>query len=321
MTNRNNKSVKKISTKNMSEREWLELRKESIGGSDCGSILGMNKWESPYSLWVKKVYPDLIKEDQSENEFIYWGNELEDIVAKEFERRTNKKVRRHNYMMYHKNYDFISANVDRVVIGENALLECKTASEYKKGEWQDDNVPGSYMAQCYHYMSVTGVDRVYIAVLIGGNHFVWKTIERDDEVIEQIIKKEVEFWNDYVVTKTPPPVDGSDATSEALNVFWQDTKNSSIVVEDSEASYFKAIQSINKQIKELQSEKKGYENSLKELLGENEKAVTNGYEATWKPQQQKRIDSKRLKEEQPEIYEKYIKEVKSRPFKVKETNA
>lgn len=314
------KNLKSIKTKDMSEKEWLELRTHSIGGSDCGTILNMNKWSSPYKLWVQKCYPDLIEDNVLDNEYIYWGNTLEEVVAKEFERRTNKKVRRHNYMMYHKDYDFISANVDRVVIGENALLECKTASEYKKSEWQDDNVPGSYMAQCYHYMAVTGVDRVYIAVLIGGNHFVWKTIERDDEVIEQIIQKEVEFWNDYVVTKTPPPVDGSDATSEALNVFWQDTKDNSVVIEDSEASYFKAIQSINNQIKRLKSEKKEYENTLKELLGENEKAVTNGYEATWKPQQQKRIDSKRLKEEQPEIYEKYIKEIKSRPFKVKETN-
>lgn len=322
MTNRNNKSVKKISTKNMSGNEWLELRTKSIGGSDCGSILGMNKWESPYSLWVKKVYPDLIKENQSENEFIYWGNELEDVVAKEFEKRTGKKVRKHNFMMYHSDYDFISANVDRFIVGENAILECKTASEYKKSEWLDDNIPGSYMAQCYHYMAVTGVDAAYIAVLIGGNHFVWKKIERDDEVIDQIIKKEVTFWNDHVLTKEAPEIDSTDATSSALNKFWRNTIDETLNLQDDTSTILKAMTSIDNQIKELKEQRVGYENQIKSLLGEHERGLAlDGSQATWKRQKQKRIDTKRLKSEQPEIYEKYIKEVETRPLKIKVGNA
>ncbi|WP_381420176.1 YqaJ viral recombinase family protein [Staphylococcus hyicus] len=310
----------RVRTKNMTEKDWLKLRKCSIGGSDCGTILGMNKYESPYSLWVKKCYPDLIDDDQSNNEFIYWGHQLEDVVAKEFQRRTGKKVRKHNYMMYHDEYDFLSANVDRVVVGENALLECKTASEYKKSEWADDNVPGNYMAQCYHYMAITGADRVYIAALIGGNHFVWKTIERDDEVIDQIIKTEVNFWNDYIEPKIAPPVDESDATAQALNKFWQETQDKTVKIESAQTTLFKAIDSINKQMKELDKQKKGYENQLKTILGENEKGITEGYEVSWKPQQSRRIDTKRLKQEQPEIYNKYIKESNSRTFKIKSTN-
>lgn len=308
-----------VKTKNMSNEDWLKLRKRSIGGSDCGAILGMNEYMSAYDLWLKKRNPQ-IKEEPKNSEAIYWGHNLEDVVAKEFERRTGKKVRNHNFMMYHDEYPFISANVDRVVVGENAILECKTASEFKKSEWADDNIPGSYMAQCYHYMAVTGADRAYIACLIGGSHFVWKIIERDDEIIEEIIKAEVDFWDNHVVPDIEPPVDDSNATAQALNRRWQETLAKTVEIESEQATLFKAIDAINKQTKELEKQKRGYENQLKAILGENERGVTDGYEVSWKPQQSKRIDTKRLKEEQPEIYRRYVKESKSRPFKIKNTN-
>lgn len=311
-----------VKTKNMTNEDWLKLRKRSIGGSDCGAILGMNEYESPYSLWQKKCNPENVEdtEEPKNSEAIYWGHNLEDKVARDFEIRSGKKVRKHNYMMYHDKYPFISANVDRVVVGENAILECKTAKEFKKSEWADDKVPNSYMAQCYHYMAVTGADRAYIACLIGGSYFVWKTIERDDEIIDQIIQTEVDFWNNYVVTGIEPPKDDSNATAQALNRRWQETLAKTVEIESEQATLFKAIDAINKQTKELEQKKRGYENQLKAILGENERGVTDGYEVSWKPQQSKRIDTKRLKEEQPEIYRKYVKESKSRPFKIKNTN-
>lgn len=132
-----------IDTKDMSSEDWLKLRRNSIGGSDAGAILGFNKYESPYSLYCKKVYPETFEQDLSDNEAIHFGNVLEDVVAKEFVARTGKKVRKHNKMMYHEEHDFMSANVDRVVIGEKAILECKTANQYKESEWKDGNVPAS----------------------------------------------------------------------------------------------------------------------------------------------------------------------------------
>lgn len=309
-----------INTKNMTEEEWLEVRRYSIGGSDAGAILGFNKYESPFSLYQKKLHPELFEQDLSDNEFIYWGNTLEDIVAKEFERRTGKKVRRHNSMMYHKDpeYNFMSANVDRVVISEKAILECKTASEYKKDEWKDGNVPASYMAQCYHYLAVTGYERAYIAVLIGGNHFVWTTIERDEEIIESIMQTEKDFWDNHILKEIPPEADGSSATSEALNKLWQETTDNEVSFDDQQAAHFKALQAENKIIKEAKERKMYHENKIKEMLGDSEVGASSQYRATWKPQTSIRLDTKRLKKERPELFDEYAKESKSRPLKVKE---
>lgn len=309
--------LKSINTKNMSDEEWKQLRTHSIGGSDCGTILGMNNYESPFTLWQKKLWADNYEEDISDKIQVKFGHYNEQFVAKLFEEKTGKKLRKHNKMMYHKDYDFISANVDRVVIGENALLECKTTSEFLKDKWKDGNVPASYMAQCYHYMAVTGVDFVYIAVLFGNSEFHYETIERDEEIINDIINAEVEFWNEYIVKGQRPPADDSEITSKALNNFWKETKNDVVNFDEEKTALFKGILAIKEQQKELDKQLKGHQNQLKELLGENEFGEVSDYKASWKKQNRESFDAKRFKEENPELYEQYKKSSTTRTLNVK----
>lgn len=309
--------LKSINTKNMSDEEWKQLRTHSIGGSDCGTILGMNNYQSPFTLWQKKLWADNYEEDISDKIQVKFGHYNEQFVAKLFEEKTGKKLRKHNKMMYHKDYDFISANVDRVVIGENALLECKTTSEFLKDKWKDGNVPESYMAQCYHYMAVTGVDVVYIAVLFGNSEFHYETIERDEEVINDIINAEVEFWNEYIVKSQRPPADDSEITSKALNNFWKETKNDVVNFDEEKTALFKGILAIKEHQKELDKQLKGHQNQLKELLGENEFGEVSEYKASWKKQNRESFDAKRFKEENPELYEQYKKSSTTRTLNVK----
>ena len=150
---------------------WLKLRNKGLGGSDAGIIVGVNPWKSPYQLWLEKT-GQVEPENISEKEAVYWGTQLEDMVAREFTKRTGKKVQRHG-MLESVAYPFLLANVDRLVVGEDAGLECKTTSAFKYKDWEGDNVPDSYYVQCQHYMMVTGLPRWYIAALIGGQHYVW----------------------------------------------------------------------------------------------------------------------------------------------------
>ena len=312
--------LKSVNTKNMSDGEWKQLRTHSIGGSDCGTILGMNKYESPFTLWQKKLWADDYEEDISDKIQVKFGHYNEQFVAKLFEEATGKKVRKHNKMMYHKDYGFISANVDRVVVGENALLECKTTSEFQKDKWKDGNVPASYMAQCYHYMAVTGVDVVYIAVLFGNSEFHFEPIERDEEIINDIISAEVEFWNEYIIKGQRPPADDSEVTSKALNDFWKHTQPDVVSFDEEKTALFKSILSIKDQKKELDKQLKGHQNKLKELLGENEFGEVSDYKASWKKQNRETFDSKKFKEEHPELYEQYKKTSTTRTLNVKENN-
>ena len=204
--------MNRIDTKNMTYEQWLEARSKYIGGSDAGAIAGLNPWKSLLSVYLEKTGQKEL--NSKDNERMRIGRDLEDYVAKRFEEATGKKVRRNNYMMIKE--DFMSANVDREVVGENAVLECKTTNSYAKNDWADDRIPVHYELQCHHYMMVGGYDKAYIAVLIGNEKFIYKEIPRDEDVINMLYDLEKNFWNENVLKKQLPEADGSDSYSQEL---------------------------------------------------------------------------------------------------------
>lgn len=143
----------RISLADVTHEQWLKLRKSGIGGSDAGAICGLN----PYSS-AMKVYQDKVSDTVAEvnNEAIRIGHDLEDYVARRFMEATGLKVRKSNYMYRSIEYPYMLADVDRLVVGEDAGLECKTVSAYGADKWADGNIPLHYVMQCYHYMAVTG---------------------------------------------------------------------------------------------------------------------------------------------------------------------
>lgn len=307
--------VSAISTLEMDRHEWLEKRRRGIGGSDASVILGFNKWKSPFQLYLEKTGEFT---EEIDNEFIYWGNVLEDIVAKEFESRTGKKVRRRNQMFVHPEHDFMIANIDRDVVGEKALLECKTTNAFNSGAWDGDEIPAEYICQVQHYMAVLGYKKAYIAVLIGGNKFVWKEVERDDEFIELMIEREKNFWYNHVLAGQPPAIDGSTSATELLNKLYPTDNGETVMLGSETEQLIEAIESLKNEKKQIEEQLKAYENQLKMTLEDASVGLTQRFKVTYKTITQNRIDSKRLKEEHPEIYEKYLKPSISRRLTIKE---
>lgn len=305
-----------LSTVNMSRTEWLEARKNGIGGSDVSAIAGLNKWKSPIGVYLDKVgsSPD----EDTAGEAAYWGNVMEDVVAQEFSIRTGLKVRKRNAILKHPKYPFMLANVDRLIVGKREGLECKTASEYLKGSWEDEEIPAAYLLQIQHYMAVTGYEAWHIAVLIGGNKFLHKRIERDEELINYLITIEKNFWKDNVLKQIPPAFDGSDASVDLLKALYPGSVPSSEINLPGEAeSYIDALEAIKEELKETETKKKEYENHLKDLLKENETGLIGDRVITWKSYNTNRLDTKRLKAERPEIYEDYINVTSARKFAIK----
>lgn len=306
-----------VSTLEMDRIEWLQLRKGGIGGSDASAILGFNRYKSAFQLYIEKT-SELVEE--SDSEAAYWGNVLEDVVAREFAKRTGKKIRRLNKMLRHPKHYFMTANLDRDVVGEKAFLECKTASEYLKDSWNGEDVPAAYLCQLQHYLAVTGYEKAYIAVLIGGNKFVWKEVARDDEFIELMIQHEKAFWENHVLANVPPAIDGSSSASELLAKMYPQDDGSVIMLDEQSNTLIEAIESIKAEQKQLEKQRNEYENQLKMTLGESAEGHSDRFKVTYKTITSSRLDSKRLKEEQPAIYEKYIKESLSRRLSIKEAN-
>ncbi|MFV9830212.1 YqaJ viral recombinase family protein [Bacillus velezensis] len=309
------------STADMSRDEWLLERRKGIGGSDASVILGLNKWRTAFELWLDKTGQVPISESASEA--AYFGSILEDIVAKEFEVRSGKKVRRKKSMLKHPEHDFILANVDRMIVGEKAILECKTTSAYNLKEWEDNEIPDSYIVQVQHYLGVLGPEykKAYFAVLIGGNKFVWKEIERDDELIAMIFQDEVKFWNEKVLGGKAPVLDGSSAAEEYLKQRYSEAEGGKVVdLTSANKTRIQQYLQLKEQINELTLQAKELENQIKHEMKEAEYGFIGNYQTSWKSVSTNRIDSKILKEQFPDVYEKVTKEVQYRRFGIKEVS-
>jgi len=305
-----------VNTLNMDRAQWLQARTQGIGGSDVSAIAGLNKWKSVVQVFFEKT--QAIEKEDIQSESAYFGNVLEEVVAKEFSKRTDLKVQRRNAILQHPEYPWMLANVDRLIVGEKIGLECKTASEYLKKEWGDEEVPAAYLLQCQHYMAVTGYEAWWIAVLIGGNKFVHKKIERDEELIQYLIDIEKDFWINNVEKNEPPMFDGSDASTELLkHLYPESIADSFVSLGKQEELLIEARDQVDREIKVLQEQKVEYENKIKAKLGTNEVGGTENYKIYWKSYTTKRFDSKRFKAEHPDLFEQYVKESKSRKFTVK----
>lgn len=305
---------KLVSTNNLSYTEWLKYRKQGIGGSDAGAICGLN----PYMNAIH-VYADKTSETISEfdNEAMRQGRDLEEYVARRFCEETGNKVRRANAIFYNEKYPFMLANVDRMLVSSNIGLECKTANVFQADRWKDGEVPAHYMVQCYHYMAVTGADAWYIAVVILGQDFKFIKIERDEEIIQNLIEIERTFWNYNVMTHIIPDPDGSKISDDIINQYFRRATKKEVINLEGFDDMLDRRNDIVTLMDKLDTEKKKIDQVVKLYMKEADEAVNDKFKVTWKNTETRRLDVERLKQERPDIYAEYCQMQRSRRFVVK----
>lgn len=301
-------------TVEMSREEWLEERRKGIGGSDAAAALGLSKWKTPFMLYLEKT-GEIKPSDPGEA--AYWGTRLEEVVAEEFTVRTGKKVRRRNAIFSDPERPFMLANIDREVVGENAGLEVKTTGAWGKDEWADDKVPDAYLIQAQHYMSVMGWDRVYFAVLIGGQRFLWKEVPRDDELIGAIREREAEFWQ-RVEKFDPPDVDGSEGAADFLARLYPEGMPDKIDLPEDSDFWMTEWENARTEESAAKARKEEAANKLKAMLKDHERGAWGLREVVWKNVTQERVDSKALKEKYPDVHKAVCKTTAYRKFDIKE---
>lgn len=296
-------------------KEKVEERKSYIGGSDASAILGLNRFKTPLQVWaIKTGY--IVPENINDKVAVKLGNKLEQTVAEFFMDETGKKLERVNETIIHPKYPFLCANIDRRVVGERAGFEAKTTNQFKAREWEGNDIPIEYLIQCIHYMAVTGLPKWYIAVLIGNMEFRWKAIDRDDKVIDDLVKKEVAFWNNFVVPKVMPMQISSEDGGVLYALYPQAAPESVIELGDDASKICESLDSLKADAKMLEKEISEQENTLKAMLGTYETGLTPVYKVSWKTQCAKRIDTEKMRKEEPGIYERFLKETASRVLRL-----
>lgn len=305
-----------VETDGLSREEWLKWRKRGIGGSDVSCLLGINKWKSEIQLWLDKT--NQTNEPAEENEAMQWGNIMEPIIRNHFAEVMKKPVVEVKAMLQHPEYPYMLADVDGLTVddaGNPAILEIKTASEYKRSEWEED-IPAYYQTQVQHYLCVTGVAKAYVAVLIGGNSFKVYEVDADMEIQSMLIALEQEFWN-KVQNMIRPEMDGSDAAKDLLDNIYRGGIAEQIILPEEGIEYVDQYIEACAEEDNAKAKKQEASNRIKEIMGDYDKAKCMNHTISWKSVSSERLDTKALKEEQPELYQKYVKTSKSRRFTLK----
>ena len=283
-----------MTAKEMENRDnWLSTRGLGIGGSDAAVIMGLSHWKSPARLWMEKT-KRVEPEDISNADVVYWGTILESVVADEFAKRTNKKVKKSG--MYRSvKYPWMLASVDRMIVGERAGLECKTTTEFNKSIWGDNSalgIPIAYYCQVQWYMTVLGYPKWYIACLIGGQTYVWKEIPRDDIFIGELIMKSGIFW-DCVKNDICPEPDYSSDYGDLLRAEYGYNPKSVIRLDDCLPN-MERLEKLKAEKTRIENEITLEENIVKGAMKEFQIADIGPYRVKWTDTNRKYKDSDKV---------------------------
>src|SRR4029077_17336098 len=192
-----------------------------IGASDAAAICGLSTWSTPYVVWLDKTGRVPLDHGDGADSRMLWGQRLEQLVLDSFEERTGMRVIHRGELVRHATNPWMLATLDGVAVEDThgillGVFEAKTSTG-RDGQWRD-GVPDAYVLQVQHQLEVTGLERAWVPVLLGGQDFEIHELVRDDALVELLLDMEQYFWHHHVLGDVPPAMDTSRRTEDALRL-------------------------------------------------------------------------------------------------------
>ena len=320
--------------------QQMAAHDKCIGGSDVSGILGLNKWKTPYDVFISKTQP---VDHDAASEAAYWGSTLEEIIAKEFQKRTGLKIQRVNKTIRIGEGGWQGANIDRAIVNTDiagtvrfkddrlttdAILEVKTCNAFAAHEWGPSQldeiktgkvvtahgIPLAYECQIQWYMGITKTATCYVAVLIGGQDFRVYKVPFNEMIYKDIQRICQAFWQNNVLAKVAPEPANAEEVLKQFPISNGDTAEADNKVSSIISSY----RNLAGQIKQLTEEKDDLQSQIIAAIGEKDGLTIAGNLAcTYRTTFTNRFDTAGFKKAHPDLYSKYTKQSSSRRFLMK----
>ena len=301
------------------EEDWLELRTKGIGGSDVGAIMGLNKYTSPLQIYKTKVLG--IRNDVSDKPAVKKGKDLEPVIRNNYFRPMLEEkgftVLEVPYILINSDYPWLRANLDGIAVPKddsfkkhtnNIVCEIKVVTEYAESNWFGDEycgIPASYYAQVQEYMLVTEAKMAILGALFEKDwEMHYFKIPEDKEFQKELIKKSKEFYEYNMTLKIAPKLNpelDKDAVIDSLNKLDETKTTPTEEITESARKY----RDLNKQIKVLEGEKKLALTDVVNRYLNGERSNDNSVKIKLSLISRTSLNITKLKEEEPEIYQKY----------------
>jgi putative phage-type endonuclease len=314
--------------------EQIAKRRDGLGGTDMSVIFGVNPFKSELQLWMEKTGTGA---GVKENLAMEIGTYMEEFNARKWCKNNKKKVRKHNEMIWSKKHPHLFANVDRLVVGEDALLECKTAGQYSGKKWDNGEIPIHYLMQVWHYLAVTEKETAYMACTIGNTQYVERTVNINDDIeigtnddgtpktqklkdFLPIMEAKAEAWYVKYVVGGEMPSNISCSDSDALLELYPNNINlEPVFIGDDLDKKIEALKSFKEEEKSLSGIIGKLENEIKAQIKSNTQLLGNLYSASWKSQGcAGSFDKNTFEKEYPGVYSKFYTAGKTRKLYISE---
>lgn len=215
------KHIKAVDTSKMSRKEWEQFRGTltTLGGSDVGTCIGLNRWKSNVELFYEKL--KLYKREFHDSIPMMMGRELETTIRRLISyydvenpdsfldnyHSGNKVnlVRQRHATFFNDECPELHANIDALIKlqgrDEWGVAEIKYQSGQATRVWENGINP-SYIAQSMAYMRVLGLKYAVLVLIEDANQWNVHVIEWDEELWNRFYPTIKEFVEQLSMAKS-----------------------------------------------------------------------------------------------------------------------
>lgn len=299
----------------MSTREqWLQARAKGIGGSEITAVMGLDPYATPYALWERKTGRVA---DFGDNKFTRAGNYLEDAVGKMFSDSTGLEIYQNPDMHFaHPDFPHLLGTPDRFVSMKHgdAVLEIKTTQKRITREDVTEGHMLRWYFQVLWYMGITGKKKGFIAWLCSGVDFDYIEVGFQPDIFADMVEAGNAFWANNVLADTPPPPLTKEDILKSIGKVLPDA----IEGPEEVLAYHAQIKANTAKIKELEDANAELKTAVQLMMSDKSIMTYQGAALfTWKEAETVRLDTKKLKEEAPEVWQRFAKTSVVRTFLTK----
>lgn len=181
-------------------KEWHDLRRSKIGGSDAPVIMGVSPWKTAYELFLEKM----MGTQQEVTSSMARGTALEESARERFQDKTG--ILMMPQVVLNKEREWQMASLDGISFDGTSILEIKHAKKEVFDMAVKGDVPEHYMIQIQHALDTTGAAKCYY-VVSNGEKDVWVEVFPDKELIHKIRLANEKFYEFMKSGEAPPLTD------------------------------------------------------------------------------------------------------------------
>jgi len=237
---------------------------------------------------------------------VQMGHVMQPTIGRLAQQRLGIELKDADYALTHSNHDWFKSHFDFVSSDGHTLVEAKNynAAVRSKFDPESNRIPAADYAQLVHEAACHNVNRIFLAVLFGGQEFHTFEFNISDAEKEDLIKKMAQVWG-HVKAGTTPPAE----TVEQTKIIYPESKEGIITATQQVEMAVTYLKDIKNQIKNLEANAEDIEVQIRNLMGENQeiRAVDGTSLVTWKSSKSgNRFSTDLFKKAMPDIYEKFV---------------